>query len=210
MLLCKKTLRLQVRSNGVLMKQDRRTKRTRSWLYESLLELMKSKDYADISITELTEKSDIARQSFYRIYASKDDILLSKMDEINSEIFEKSELEFKQQGGQFLDLVIRQLVIAFQENEEFFSALLKAELQHKELTKFSECIARFYIKEKKHQQLSENHLYRICFIVGGIYMVLFKWNESNMNTPAETIIEILQKSARHIYLILEEYSDYPM
>ena len=189
------------------MKQDRRSKRTRLWLYESLLELMKSKDYTDISITELTEKSDIARQSFYRIYASKDDILLSKMDEINSEIFKKSELDFVQKGDHFLDLVICQLVNAFQENEEFFTALLKADLQHKELTKFSECIARFYMKEKNPQELSENHLYQIYFIVGGLYMVLFKWNECNMNTPAETIIKIMQKSARHINLILEEYSN---
>ena len=189
------------------MKKDRRSNRTRSWLYESLLELMKSKDYADISITELTKKSDIARQSFYRIYGSKDDILLSKMDEINNEIFEKAELNFDQNSDQFLDLAILQLVNAFQENEEFFDALLKSKLQHEMLTKFSECIARFYMKEKNHQELRDNYLYWIYFIVGGIYMMLFKWNERNMDTPAETIIKIMQKSARHINLIIEEYSD---
>lgn len=189
------------------MKQDRRSKRTRLWLYEGLLELMKSKDYDDISITELTEKSGIARQSFYRIYDNKDDILLSKMDEIQSEIFEKSELDFEQKGDQFLDLVIHQLVNAFQENEEFFAALLKSELQHKVLTKFSECIAKFYMKGNKVQELSENHQYWIHFIVGGIYMVLFKWNERNMDTPTETIIKIIQKSTRQINLILEEYSE---
>lgn len=192
------------------MKQDRRSKRTRLWLYESLLELMKSKDYDDISITELTEKSDIARQSFYRIYDSKDDILLSKMDEINSEIFKKSELDFAQKGDYFLDFVIHQLVNAFQENEEFFTALLKAELQHRELTKFSDYIVRFYMKGKDHQELSKNYQYWIHFIVGGMYMVLFKWNESNMDTPAETIIKIMQRSARHIDSIIDEYSDHPM
>ena len=189
------------------MKEDRRSKRTRSWLYDSLLELMKSKDYDDISITELTKKSDIARQSFYRIYSSKDDILLSKMDEINNEIFEKSELDFDQNSDHFLDFAIKQLVNAFQENKEFFDALLKSKLQHEMLTKFSERIARFYTKAKNHQELNENYLYWIYYIVGGIYMVLFKWNQRNMDTPAETIIKLMQKSARHINLIIEEYSD---
>lgn len=196
--------------DSVLMKQDRRLKLTRLLLYEGLLELMKSKNYADISITELTKVSDIARQSFYRIYDSKDDILLSKMDEIQSEIFEKSQLDFEQKGDQFLDMVIHQLVNAFQENEELFTALLKADLQHKVLTKFSEYIARFYMQGKNDQEVNENYLYSIYFIVGGIYMVLFKWNEGNMDTPVEAIINILQKSTRHINLIIEDYSDHPM
>lgn len=171
------------------------------------MELMKSKDYEDISITELTVKSDIARQSFYRIYNSKDDILLSKMDEIHNNIFEKSEQSIGQDNKQFLDMVIRQLVIAFQENEEFFTAILNAGLQHKALTKFAECIAKFYLKGKEYQELDETHQYRIHFIVGGIYMVLFKWNECNMNTPTETIINIMQKSTKHIDLILDEYTE---
>ncbi|QUI25335.1 TetR/AcrR family transcriptional regulator [Vallitalea pronyensis] len=188
------------------MKQDRRSKRTRLWLYEGLMELMKSKDYGDISITELTEKSDIARQSFYRIYDSKDDILLSKMNDIHREIFDESELDLEQEKDPFLDIVIHKLVKAFEENEVFFTALLNAGLQHKALTQFSEYIGRFYAKEKNYQELDERNQYRIHFIVGGIYMVLFKWNECNMDTPTETIITIMQKSAKHINLIIEEHS----
>lgn len=187
------------------MKQDKRSKRTKLWLYEALIELMESKDYADISITELTEKSDIARQSFYRIYSSKDDILLSKMDEIHEDIFRKSEMSLEC-NNQFLDMVIRQLVLAFQENEKFFTAILNAGLQHKALTQFAEYIGRFYLKKEDYQELDKIQQYRIHYIVGGIYMVLFKWHECNMNTPSETIIDIMQKSTKHIDLILEEYT----
>ena len=190
------------------MKQDRRSKRTRSWLYEGLMELMKSKDYDEISITELTEISDIARQSFYRIYDSKDDILLSKMDEIHSEIFEKSRQEFNRESDQFLNLIIYNLVNAFHEDEEFFTALLKAGLQHKALTQFSDYIARSYMEEKNYKELNENHYYQIHFIVGGIYMMLFKWNERDMATPKEKIIEIMQQSARQIIPIIENYNDH--
>lgn len=190
----------------VFMKQDRRSKRTRLWLYEGLMELMKSKNYGDISITELTEKSDIARQSFYRIYDSKDDILLSKMTDIHREIFDESELDLEQEKDPFLDLVIHKLVNAFEENEAFFTALLNAGLQHRALTQFSEYIGQFYAKQKNYQELDERNQYRIHFIVGGIYMVLFKWNECNMDTPTETIITIMQKSAKHINLIIEGHS----
>ena len=59
----------------LLMKQDKRTKRTKASLLKTLLKLLENKDYSEITITELTEKADVARQTFYRNYNSKDDNL---------------------------------------------------------------------------------------------------------------------------------------
>lgn len=48
---------------------------SKSWLTHSLLELMKEKSFSDITITEIAEKAQLDRRTFYRHFQSKKDIL---------------------------------------------------------------------------------------------------------------------------------------
>ena len=51
----------------------------------ALLELLKEKPIADISIRELTQKAQIGRVSFYRNYQTKEDILKEESDRLIKE-----------------------------------------------------------------------------------------------------------------------------
>ena len=51
----------------------------------ALLELLKEKSIADISITELTRKAQIGRVSFYRNFQTKEDILREESDRLINE-----------------------------------------------------------------------------------------------------------------------------
>ena len=57
---------------------DRRTRRTRQLLRDTLLELLKAKRYEDISVREIIERADVARSTFYVHYVDKDDLLVGK------------------------------------------------------------------------------------------------------------------------------------
>ena len=46
---------------------------------EALFKLMRKKDFADITITELTKSAGVGRVSFYRNYESKEDVLQQYM-----------------------------------------------------------------------------------------------------------------------------------
>jgi AcrR family transcriptional regulator len=54
---------------------NRKTGLTRSWIFESLMLLMDKKPYEKITVSDITEKAGIARQTFYRNYANKDAVL---------------------------------------------------------------------------------------------------------------------------------------
>lgn len=56
--------------------------RTRSWIFQSLILLMPTNEYKDLSITSIVEKAGVSRQSFYRNYKSKDDIIIKFFDEV--------------------------------------------------------------------------------------------------------------------------------
>ena len=187
------------------MKQDKRSKRTKAWLLETLLELLEKKEYSEISITELTEKADIARQTFYRNYDSMDDILLSKMDEILDEYFKKVQENLATKSDPDWDFEVRQSVYLWQRNEALFKALQKAGLSLQALEKMSEFFSIFHMRVQNLQELDDNHRYLGYFLGGGVYMVLKKWFDNDMDISMETLTGLFKKAATHIDLIAGEY-----
>lgn len=51
------------------------SRRSRRYITEALLGIMTTKPYTKISITEITEKADVVRRTFYRNFESKEDVL---------------------------------------------------------------------------------------------------------------------------------------
>jgi len=58
--------------------KDRRTRRTRQLLRDTLLALLKEKRYADISVQDIIARADVARSTFYVHYADKDELLTGR------------------------------------------------------------------------------------------------------------------------------------
>jgi len=54
---------------------SRQVLRTRSWIFEALMLLMDKTPYDKITISDIISKAGIARQTFYRNYTEKDDVL---------------------------------------------------------------------------------------------------------------------------------------
>src|SRR5438876_2233762 len=64
---------------------DLRARRTRKWLQDALIGLMKEKAFEDIQITELTGRAQVSRPTFYLHFRSKEELLLSHVDVIFEE-----------------------------------------------------------------------------------------------------------------------------
>lgn len=67
---------------------DRRIKKTRKLIQEALFSLMRDNPYRKIRINQITERADISRSTFYLHYETKDDLLLSVVDEMIDEYFQ--------------------------------------------------------------------------------------------------------------------------
>ncbi|NMS89215.1 TetR family transcriptional regulator [Clostridioides difficile] len=69
---------------------DRRTIRTKKMIRSSLAELIDEKGFNNISVTDLTQRADINRGTFYLHYVDKFDLLEKIEDEIIQEIEEET------------------------------------------------------------------------------------------------------------------------
>ena len=66
--------------------EDRRARRSRKLLKESLLELMKSKTFSDISVRDVTDAADMNRGTFYLHYSGTAELLQSLEEDLLSEL----------------------------------------------------------------------------------------------------------------------------
>src|SRR5437016_7816221 len=72
-------------TSSINQSTDLRARRTRKWLQAALIGLMKEKSFQDIQITELTERAQVSRPTFYLHFRSKEELLLSHVDVIFDE-----------------------------------------------------------------------------------------------------------------------------
>lgn len=72
-------------------KLDRRVRRTRRLLAEALVALIIEKEYETISITDITERADLNRATFYLHYGSKEELLMAMLEERFDELVARME-----------------------------------------------------------------------------------------------------------------------
>jgi len=76
---------------------DRRVRRTRRALAEALIALASRRPYETITIRDIAEQADIGYATFFRHYASKDELMLDVFQEIVRDL----ESMAGQRGGQY-------------------------------------------------------------------------------------------------------------
>lgn len=92
-------------------KSDPRTKRTKLYLRNALVQLMDTKQVKDISVKEIIETAQVTRSTFYLHYLDKEDFIDKIMDDVLAEYERKVE--------RFDDLPYRESI--FQRAKAFFA-----------------------------------------------------------------------------------------
>lgn len=63
-------------------KQDRRSQRTRHLLSEALVELIREKGYNTITVSDIIDRANVGRSTFYAHYRDKDDLFVGELDRV--------------------------------------------------------------------------------------------------------------------------------
>jgi len=74
----------------MMFAMDKRQQKTRLALYKAFEQVLKEKDYEEISIEDILEKSKVSRSTFYAHFKSKDDLRDSILRNIFSHVFSHS------------------------------------------------------------------------------------------------------------------------
>ena len=63
-------------------KHDRRSQRTRHLLSAAFVELLREKGYSAITVSDIIERANVGRSTFYSHYRDKDDLFVHELDRV--------------------------------------------------------------------------------------------------------------------------------
>lgn len=117
-------------------------------IYEALCCLLieEGQDYNNLNIQDIVEKAGVCRNSFYRNYSSKDDILISRFNQIFIPDPEKSKEKEPGDAYEFLYFVFSLI----KENRRFFLALYYSNTR-----KYFELISSYLIASNTQHDIKE-------------------------------------------------------
>ncbi len=63
---------------------DRRVRRTRKLLHDALISLVLERNYDSITVRDILDQADVGRSTFYTHFDSRDELLISGMDDLRT------------------------------------------------------------------------------------------------------------------------------
>ena len=145
---------------------------------ESLLLLMKKKKYVDITIAEIAEKAGVNRSTYYRNFASKEEIIKFYIKQImNHYLAEYETMENKSFEGY--------IQIMFHQFYKYKPELLRI-YQNNLSYLLLEVLNNIFDQKQPLQLKDKENMYRIYYHIGGIYNFFMLWLSHDMEeTPDE-------------------------
>ena len=167
---------------------DMRAQRSRRWLQDALSQLMKEKSFREIQITEIADRAQVSRPTFYLHYRSKEELLLSQVDVVFVEFL--NELSNKIAEGNYDRLKYCILIFQYWErNTETLRMVMKAGL-HEEFRErlrkyFSLAISQLTTREGKSKPDEQLEELIVDFESGGAYQLMTQWIRRGQPYSAE-------------------------
>ncbi len=171
---------------------DRRVQKTKKGLRNALFELIKQKDINDISVTELTQKAEINRSTFYFYY--KD--IYDMMEQIQDEIYTAIDNELIQTDLKFNKLsdytaYIQRFLEYSKANCEICKFVIMNDCQNKLAKKILDALLKNVPDSKLGYEPTDSRYYLTTFAINAIQGTIIEWLNDGMQVPAEEMAAFL-------------------
>ena len=177
--------------NGI--KRDRRLVRTKKAIIAALIELLTEKDLSEITVTELTERAEINRKTFYLHYERIENIIADFGEDVLTYTETVLRKHVEKHGSIEIEVLFGAINSAITQNLEFFRMFVRSGAYH---IFISTQIRSEYIKSLRATiamyfrggvLLSP---YVMEFIVSGVTAMYIRWLETDLPTVSlETLSE---------------------
>ena len=166
------------------MSNSESNKVTREAIDIAMLDLLEKQDFDKITIMSIVKRAGVSRQSFYRNYASKEDIII-EIEERLLHVFSESLNDKKYKNN--LSLWFKDFFVRIKQNEKFISILIKANLTDVLFSK-----APFIIEDWMGNHTDTLHYY-IVGSLGAVKAVTIAWFERGMKESPDEMSDICVK-----------------
>lgn len=182
-----------------LKNEDPRVIRTKALIIQSLVKLTEETPYKKIKIQDITQTAELARQTFYLHYKSKDAVLVDYIDGVFDNFYQEIEghIIASPEPG---DIIAWNLFNQWQQHAEFAKLIIAADVEHLVIKSFRNYITRVMGLYIRNHSMPLNDPEALGFIVdylaGASWMVLQRWVASDFKYPLEKLAKLYSELSR--------------
>lgn len=177
---------------------DRRIRRTKNLLKGHFVQLVKSKGYKNVTVTDIVEKADYNRSTFYLHFKDKEDIAEELITDILDELESAFHLPFLETGIVEYNHILpssNAFFRHFYDNRDFYSLLSLEDsiprFNEKFFMKFKEVFAGITYLDESNKSIELEHFN--TYKMYGSYGVILEWITGGCKqTPDEIADNLLE------------------
>ena len=154
---------------------------------DTLLSLLKTQMMEEIRIVDLVRLAGVSRNSFYRNFKDKDDVLRHYISEVTDIWYQKANLDF----------------LSYKKDYQFFIPLLHYLHEHRDLASILIRNGKLILLKEEFDRRAFIRLngvedpWYFAYVSGGVFSVYRRWAETGYEKTPEEIAEHLFKSVWH-------------
>lgn len=179
--------------------EDPRVIRTKALIIKSLVKLTSETPYKKIKIQDITQNAEIARQTFYLHFKSKDSVLVDYINGVFDDFYQDIEqyiIDSPEPG----EIIAWNLFNQWQQHAEFAKLIVAADVEHLVIKSFRNYITRVIGLYIRNHSMSLNDPEAIGFIVdylaGASWLVLQRWVTSDFKYPLDKLSKLYSELSR--------------
>ncbi|TQR10991.1 TetR/AcrR family transcriptional regulator [Psychrobacillus soli] len=178
--------------------ENRSIRRTKRILKEKFIELIIEKGYRNVSVTDIVERADYNRSTFYFYFQDKEELINQIIEQKMEELEYSFDFPFKNIGDVEIKELVPKSMIFFKhiyEQEQFYNLLVIEDsipgLDEKFILKIRSLFEKLNFKSKtKMDSYTEQHK---IFMTYGIFGMILEWIKSGYELSAEDLAEKLHE-----------------
>jgi AcrR family transcriptional regulator len=176
--------------------EDKRAQLSQRMIYQALVEIIERKNFENISVTEVVEKADVARSTFYRNFDNLHDVLQMAADQSFEGLYEYviDYYENRMDKEGMVINFIKPFLEYWYEDSEVIELLIKSrsfDLLLQTLAKTIEKLLDLF--EPKKGVITEYKNYYLAIRTSLAISILIEWIRNDKNIPPDDLAEILRQ-----------------
>ena len=178
-------------------KVDRRTRKSKNALQNALLALLEEKEFNKITVTDLVNRADVNRGTFYKYYEVKEDLIKEMQEKIIIDLRNSYRAAYRGLKYYKQEVVTKKsnpsLFYHIYRNRKFYHLVLNSPNLAEFQNEFCETISEMHINELLYfTELPKiNKRFFSVYQVYGVFGLLVEWDKNNFSYSPEYMTEQL-------------------
>lgn len=169
--------------------ENKIAQRYRQMIVDAFFALCRRFNYDEITILMIAQEADVSRQTFYRHFKTKDEIIHYYLDTLSSDLIHHLHSQ--------THVSVRQILLSYfnfwKDNVSILNLVYSGHIEHLLVQHYNELMMdELNILRPFYPSISDRDfsLFK-SFLIGGLYQIKYEWYQRNYKETPEELVSLL-------------------